>query len=246
MITRLTTIGFIRWDETVKERTKSMKITYIHHSGFLVETDSCYYLFDYEKGSLPEMDVTKQTFVLSSHGHHDHYNAEIFSILNNYGMQNIFAILSDDIELPENVDVLQVAPGNEYHLDLGQTLTTFESTDEGVAFLIVDKGEIIYHAGDLNDWVWEEESDSYNEQMTKDYRKQIKLLSEKLNGREVDVAFVVLDPRQEKDYDKGMCYFLEHIPVKEVYPMHYWGKPDIMEVFLKEYPEYQFKIKKTE
>ena len=70
-----------------------MKITYIHHSGFLVETDSCYYLFDYEKGSLPEMDVTKQIFVLSSHGHHDHYNPEIFSILNNYGMRNISAIL---------------------------------------------------------------------------------------------------------------------------------------------------------
>ena len=223
-----------------------MKITYIHHSGFLVETDRCYYLFDYEKGSLPEMDVTKQIFVLSSHGHHDHYNAEIFSVLNNYGMQNISAILSDDIEPPENVDVLQVAARNEYHLGLGKTLTTFESTDVGVAFLIEDKGEIIYHAGDLNDWVWEEESDSYNEQMTKDYRKQIKLLSKKLNGREIDVAFVVLDPRQEKDYDKGMCYFLEHIPVKEVYPMHYWGKPDIMEVFLKEHPEYQFKIKKTE
>lgn len=223
-----------------------MKVTYIHHSGFLVETNSCYYLFDYEKGSLPEMDVTKQTFVLSSHGHHDHYNAEIFSILNNYGIQNISAILSDDIELPENVDVLQVAPGNEYHLDLGQTLTTFESTDEGVAFLIEDKREIIYHAGDLNDWVWEEETDSYNERMTKDYRKQIKLLSKKLNGREIDVAFVVLDPRQEKDYDKGMCYFLEHIFVKEVYPMHYWGKPDIMDVFLKEHPQYQLKIKRTE
>lgn len=223
-----------------------MKITYIHHSGFLVETERCYYLFDYEKGSLPKMDATKQIFVLSSHGHHDHYNAEIFSVLNNYGMQNISAILSDDIEPPENLDVLQVAAGNEYHLSLGQTLTTFESTDVGVAFLIEDKGEIIYHAGDLNDWVWEEESDSYNEQMTKDYRKQIKLLSEKLNGREIDVAFVVLDPRQEKDYDKGMCYFLEHIFVKEVYPMHYWGKPDIMEVFLKEHPEYQFKIKKTE
>ena len=223
-----------------------MKITYIHHSGFLVETDRCYYLFDYEKGSLPEMDATKQIFVLSSHGHHDHYNAEIFSILNNYGMQNISAILSDDIEPPENADVLQVAAENEYHLGLGQTLTTFESTDVGVAFLLEDKGEIIYHAGDLNDWVWEEESDSYNEQMTKDYRKQIKLLSEKLNGREIDAAFVVLDPRQEKDYDKGMCYFLEHIPVKEVCPMHYWEKPDIMEVFLKEHPEYQFKIKKTE
>ena len=223
-----------------------MKVTYIHHSGFLVETDSCYYLFDYEKGSLPEMDITKQIFVLSSHGHHDHYNAEIFSVLNNYGMQNISAILSDDIEPPENVNVLQVAAGNEYNLGLGQTLTTFESTDVGVAFLIEDKGEIIYHAGDLNDWVWEEESDSYNERMTKDYHKQIKLLSEKMNGREIDVAFVVLDPRQEKDYDKGMCCFLEHIPVKEVYPMHYWEKPDIIDTFLNEHPEYQSRIERTE
>ena len=71
-----------------------MKITYIHHSGFLVETDSCYYLFDYEKGGLPQMDVTKPIFVLSSHGHHDHYNPEIFSILSTLGMQNIYAILS--------------------------------------------------------------------------------------------------------------------------------------------------------
>ena len=223
-----------------------MKITYIHHSGFLVEADSCYYLFDYEKGSLPQMDITKPIFILSSHGHHDHYNPEIFSILSTFGMQNIYAILSDDIEVTENVNVLQVSPGKEYHLWMQQKLTTFESTDLGVAFLIEDQGKIIYHAGDLNDWVWEEESDSYNEQMTKAYRKQIDLLSKKLNYREIDVAFVVLDPRQEKDYDKGMCYFLEHIPVKDIYPMHYWENPDIIEKFLKEHPEYQYQIKKTE
>ena len=55
-----------------------MKINYIHHSGFLIESNSCYYLFDYEKGHLPRMDVTKPIFVLSSHGHHDHYTPEIF------------------------------------------------------------------------------------------------------------------------------------------------------------------------
>ena len=220
-----------------------MQITYIHHSGFLVETDSCYYLFDYEKGSLPEMDKMKPIFVLSSHGHYDHYNPEIFGILKKYGMKNISAILSDDIAVPQNEKVLQVSPGKEYNMAMGQMLTTFQSTDLGVAFLIEDQGKLIYHAGDLNDWVWEEESDSYNEQMTKDYRKQIELLSEKLNGREIDVAFVVLDPRQEKDYDKGMRYFLEHIMVKEVYPMHYWGKPEIIDVFIKEHPEYKSKIK---
>ena len=228
-----------------------MKITYIHHSCFLVETDSCYYLFDYEKGSLPQMDTAKPIFVLASHGHHDHYNPEIFSMLRAVGMQTIYAILSDDIKAPANVNVLQVSPGKGYDLWFQQKLTTFQSTDEGVAFLIEDmeqegQKKIIYHAGDLNDWVWDEESDSYNEQMTLDYRKQIDLLSEKLNHREIDAAFVVLDPRQEKDYDRGLCYFLEHVPVKKVYPMHYWGSPDIIATFLREHPEYQSQIKKTE
>lgn len=223
-----------------------MKITYIHHSCFLVETDSCYYLFDYEKGTLPSMDITKPIIVLSSHGHHDHYNQEVFSMLDAYGMQTVYAVISEDIEIPANVNVMQVSPGKEYDLWFQQKLTTFQSTDLGVAFLIEDGERIIYHAGDLNDWVWEEESDSYNEQMTIDYRKQIQLLSGKLNHRKIDVAFVVLDPRQERDYDRGLCYFLEHIPVKKVYPMHYWEMPDIISTFLKEHPEYQAQIEKTE
>ena len=28
-----------------------MKITYINHSGFLIETKDCYYIFDYYKGA---------------------------------------------------------------------------------------------------------------------------------------------------------------------------------------------------
>jgi len=223
-----------------------MRVIYIHHSSFLVETDRCYYLFDYEKGRLPQMDVTKPIFVLSSHSHHDHYNPEIFPMLDDLGIQNVYVILSDDIKVPKDVNVLAVSPGMEYNLWFGQKLTTFRSTDLGVAFLIEDGDELIYHAGDLNDWVWEEEGISYNEQMTKDYRKQINMLSEKLNQRELDVAFVVLDPRQEKDYDRGMCYFLEHISVKKVYPMHYWENPDIITTFLEEHPAYKVQIQKTE
>jgi len=192
------------------------------------------------------MDVTKPIFVLSSHSHHDHYNPEIFPMLDDLGIQNVYVILSDDIKVPKDVNVLAVSPGMEYNLWFGQKLTTFRSTDLGVAFLIEDGDELIYHAGDLNDWVWEEEGISYNEQMTKDYRKQINMLSEKLNQRELDVAFVVLDPRQEKDYDRGMCYFLEHISVKKVYPMHYWENPDIITTFLEEHPAYKVQIQKTE
>lgn len=80
-----------------------MNVTYIHHSCFLVETDRFYYLFDYEKGVLPEMDAAKPIFVLSSHGHGDHYNPEIFPILTAAGMGDVRAILSDDIEAPANI-----------------------------------------------------------------------------------------------------------------------------------------------
>ena len=223
-----------------------MKVTYIHHSGFLVETESCYYLFDYESGTLPEMDVNKPILVLSSHSHGDHYNAEIFPTLASIGMQNIRAILSDDIALPTDVDALQVSPEKEYNLGSQQKLTTFRSTDLGVAFLIEDHGQLIYHAGDLNDWVWEEETEEYNRQMTLDYRKQIKFLSETLDHRKIDVAMVVLDPRQEADYDRGLCHFLENIAVSKVYPMHYWDDPSVMERFLKDHPEYTPCIQKTE
>ena len=114
-----------------------MKSTYIHHSSFLVETDNCYYLFDYEKGCLPEMDMIKPILVLSSHGHHDHYNPQIFSMLENIGMQNIYAVLSDDIEIPENVNVLSVASGTEYDLLTGK-MTVYT---DGVAIRKKPKAE---------------------------------------------------------------------------------------------------------
>jgi L-ascorbate metabolism protein UlaG (beta-lactamase superfamily) len=211
-----------------------------------VETHLFYYLFDYEKGHLPELNTEKPIFVLSSHGHADHYNPEVFTLLTDLGMRDIRAILSDDIQVPAHINTLQVSPEMEYELGYQQKLTTFRSTDLGVAFLIEDQNELIYHAGDLNDWVWDDESEAYNEQMTLDYRKQIRLLADSLHHRQIDVAFVVLDPRQEKDYDRGLRFFLEHIPAKQVYPMHYWDDPSVIDAFLRDHPEYQSQIQKTE
>ena len=131
-----------------------MKITYIHHSCFLVETDRFYFLFDYEKGRLPEMDGKKPVFVFSSHGHADHYNPGVFPLLAEAGMEQIRGVLSDDITDAVTADVLYVSPGKTYELAPMLTLTTFRSTDLGVAFLLEDGGRLIYHAGDLNDWVW--------------------------------------------------------------------------------------------
>lgn len=226
-----------------------MKVTYIHHSCFLAETDSCYYLFDYFKGKLPALNPEKPILVLSSHKHGDHYHPSVFSILKDMGMQRIFAVLSCDIpsgSVPEGIPCITVSARKTYDLPQGQTLTTYRSTDEGVAFLIEEREEYFYHAGDLNDWVWEEESDAYNRQMTENYRKEIDTLAQNLGEKSLTAAFVVLDPRQEKDYDKGMLYFLQKISCAHVYPMHYWEKPEIISRFLTEHPQYQGQIILTE
>ena len=222
-----------------------MKITYISHSGFLVETQTCYYIFDYYKGDLPKLDPLKPVLVFSSHAHGDHYNPEIFKILHSMGMQSVTAVLSKDIpenKYPDQVPCIKVTFHQTYNLPYDTQTETLLSTDEGVAFLIRCPEGTLYHAGDLHDWVWEEETDQYNRQMTGSYHHEIDLLKNK----EIDIAFIPLDPRQEKDYARGMLYFLNKVSVKKIYPMHYWEQPLIIDQFLKEYPEFQDVIIKTE
>lgn len=195
------------------------------------------------------MDAEKPILVLASHKHQDHYSKAVFPLLKERGMRKICAILSRDIPVrtvPADIPCTVVAPCKRYDLPTGQQLVTYRSTDQGVAYLVQDGDVLFYHAGDLNDWVWEGESDAYNRQMTGSYRKQIDLLAEELHGRSLAAAFVVLDPRQEQYYDRGMLYFLQKIQGDCIYPMHYWGKPQTRERFLQEHPEYRERIKNTE
>lgn len=57
-----------------------MRITYLGHSGFLVETKGHYLLFDYYTGKLPVFLPEKKLTVFVSHSHQDHYNQEIFAL----------------------------------------------------------------------------------------------------------------------------------------------------------------------
>lgn len=220
-----------------------MEIYYINHSGFLVKTKKCYYIFDYYNGALPELE-DKPIFVFSSHAHSDHYNPEIFSLLHEKGVHKITAVLSRDIperRYPEDIDVIKVYANHKYILSGGE-LETFLSTDCGVAFLLTTDEGVIYHAGDLNDWIWDGESDAERRTMHGNYTHEI----DKLVGRRVDVAFVPLDPRLEGHYTDGMLYFLKKVSAKAVYPMHYWGKADVIARFTDEYPEFKNLIKDTE
>lgn len=192
-----------------------MKVTYLGHSGFFVEMEDACFLFDYYKGELPEADRGKKLFVFVSHGHYDHYRKEIFSLRDQY--DQVRCLISSDIFVREAEDILSVKP-NEETAVLGCRIRTLRSTDEGVAFLLKYRGRTIYHAGDLNWWHWEEETEEYNTAMRRAYQSEIN----KLQGEKIDLAFVPVDPRLGEQYCWGLDCFMKRTDTKRVFPMHFW------------------------
>ena len=225
-----------------------MKVTYLYHSGYLVETESALLLFDYYKGDLPALPAHKPLVVFASHKHPDHFDFRIFDLKDHSGGTHyIFGSdirLSDnylerkgiDSRIKEQIHRLSSHTESEIPLQGGKSLKirTLKSTDEGVAFYVTVENERIYHAGDLNWWHWEGEAESFNATQEKVYQEELGLLQKWLKEENavLDVAFVPLDPRLQSAYCYGMDAFLSVVPVKEVYPMHMWEDYDVIDRYL--------------
>lgn len=225
-----------------------MNITYIGHSGFLIEWENCYWLFDYYTGEIPALNPKKKLIVFASHKHGDHFNPEIFGLGDQY--PEVQYVLSSDIRIvkanagkydvkEEILDrIISVKPNREYELQDTDNhtfqLQTLKSTDSGVAFLLNYRGKTIYHAGDLNHWIWKEETKQSNNDMTAKFNMEMEFLKDK----SIDIAFAPLDPRQEEWYYLGLEKLLNTAKVGRVYPMHFWGKPEIILKFKQERSHY--------
>lgn len=210
-----------------------MNLKYIYHSSFLIELSNCNLLFDYYKMEIPKLDKEKKLYVFSSHGHRDHYNEEIFEIFREF--KDVSYILSDDI-IPSKKDYCEktffISANNKYSFDDMLEIETYESTDEGIALMLNIDNKVIYHAGDLNWWTWVGfESDEEFELMTRRYKEQI----DKMRGKKIDLAMVVLDPRQGERFDWGLKCFLETTDTKYVAPMHCWDKYYVIDDFRKKH-----------
>ena len=214
------------------------------------------------EGRLPDFPRDREIYVFSSHQHRDHFDLEIFRWQEIY--PNIHYILPKEIRLGDNylkrngIDpavkerIYWMKPGEVRRLgngatDLeqatagepgGESLTaeTLRSTDEGVAFLVTCEGRSIYHAGDLHWWHWEGEEDTFNAWQEETYKSQIHRLEERLAGRALDAAFVVLDPRLGEAAFWGMDYFMTHVKARYVLPMHLWQRYELIEQY-KRRPE---------
>lgn len=202
-----------------------MKVTFIEHSGFCVELEKTVLLFDYYKGEIPDMPKEKELYVFASHSHPDHFNPKIFELEKTY--PQIHYILSEDISAKAQGKTARIREHENKNIGSIQ-VETLKSNDEGVAFLVTVEEKTIYHAGDLNWWYWNGEPEEDNEYMIRSYKEEI----ERLRGREIDLAFLLLDPRQEDKYCKGINYFIEEIHPKAVLPMHAFGEYKISRHYL--------------
>ena len=234
-----------------------MKVTYIAHSGFLVEWEHFYTLFDWYTGELPPLRQDKPLLVFVSHSHEDHFDKRIFTLPQTY--PNTRFILSHDIRLATRrweklgmtrelfALVTSLRSDSILATEAGGaalTVRTVHSTDIGVAFLLSAENRLVYHAGDLNWWHWTEEGDQYCANMAVSYRRAVAKLAAAVRdeaadcgcGPAIDAAMVPLDPRLEDAYDKGIAFLLEQIPVKAVFPMHLWERYDWIDRYRREHP----------
>ncbi len=223
-----------------------MKITYIGHSGFLAETDTHLFLFDYYTGAVPPLEPTKSMLVFASHHHPDHFNGAIASICAAHPA--VSYVLSDDIRPAKAAacgitDAAFVAPGRTYSI-AGCKIRTLSSTDCGVAFLVQADGRTIFHAGDLNLWLWSGMDKGQSLAMMKRYMAY----TEPLRGQHIDVAFLTLDNRQGDAAFCNMDYYLRHFKIDTAIPMHYFGPTDIADRLIADPSSepYRQKIRKLE
>lgn len=222
------------------------KVTYLYHSGFMVETERNCLVFDYytDGGKYRNIDTSafndKNVFVFVSHFHQDHYDREIFKWKN----KNVRYVLSKDCRYDKSIDNVTVVSANKGYIIDGLAVETLKSTDEGVAFIVHADGLTIYHAGDLNWWHWNGESDAFNNMIKKQYTSEI----DKIKGIAVDIGFVPVDTRLEDKYILAIDYLMRNVDIKHIFPMHFWGDYRIFDLLNSDErtEEYRDRIEKIE
>ena len=226
-----------------------MRVTFLGHSGFFLELPEADLLFDYYKGELPAPDPERPLFVFVSHAHADHFTRKIFSLAEK--TERICFILSDDIKkdkVPENLKALGkirfTGPEEDFTVPIhtaagetgaaGQTLRvrTFLSTDEGVAFLVDAPGARIYHAGDMNDWHWDDVDREWNEEQYRGYQDALRKIAACVaeDGRVPDAAFVPVDTRLGDGafFWMGLDEYMKAVGARNIFPMHLFGDPSVI------------------
>jgi len=213
---------------------KNIKVQYLYNSGFSVETENRHLIFDCYKGS-PKLNH-KDTIVLVSHSHPDHYNPGILKWKNK--KENMKYIFSSDIQVKEpDESICFVSPDEEISI-YDMSIKTLGSTDLGVSFLVNVDNLTLFHAGDLNWWYWWDDTPEEIRVMEEAFKREI----HKLNGKKIDIAFFPVDPRLRHNYCLGGEYFIKEIKPEFFVPMHFGDDYGTIKSFMEKVKNYPTKV----
>lgn len=217
-----------------------MRLTYIYHSGFAIEADGYAILIDYFKdtGHTPDkgfvhdelLERAGPLYVLVSHFHIDHFNPEILKW--KAYKKDIIYIFSKDIlkrGKASKDDAIYMKKGDTWK-DENINIEAFGSTDSGISFLIGAEGKLLFHAGDLNNWHWQDESTPEEvADAGKQYLQELSQLVKRTD--QLDLAMFPVDPRMGNNFMLGAQQFVDRIKTSIFVPMHFWERPAEAEAF---------------
>jgi L-ascorbate metabolism protein UlaG (beta-lactamase superfamily) len=215
----------LQWQQKRSSAESHMNIIYIYHSGFALQTERCNIVFDFYEdpaGTMtPILQSPKRLYVLTSHFHPDHFNPEVNSWSQRQG--DTLYLLSKDIlrhhRASAEAATAWMVKGTVYDDDFLH-VQAFGSTDSGVSFYVETEGLKLFHAGDLNNWLWRDEStDAEVARAEKMYLGELKDIC-KVVPR-LDVAFFPVDARMGTGYMRGAEQFIRRIPTRLFVPMHF-------------------------
>jgi L-ascorbate metabolism protein UlaG (beta-lactamase superfamily) len=197
-----------------------MRISLLGHSGFIAEGEKTCLVFDFFTDSENLTDKlpagSKNIVFFASHAHRDHFNKKIFDWA---GKGNVGYVLGQGIQKGKAANTTVLDKGGSAEI-LGVAVKAYGSTDEGVSFLVECEGKTLFHAGDLNDWYWEDEST--RAELKHDEQWFLDELAP-LQSTQPDVAFLPVDGRLGRHALRGPLHFVRSMQPRHVIPMHLCG-----------------------
>lgn len=219
-----------------------IRLTYIFHSGFVVETAAGILVFDYWldlANVLPKClsgRGGRHVYVFASHFHKDHFTKDIFGWKQSLG-SDVTYILSKDILKHSRADKgeadVWLAKGGTW-ADENIQVTATGSNDSGVSWIVETGGNRIFHAGDLCNWYARFLADGnkyrqpYSEELGEDIdpvAEEKRFLGELKDIQKIakgfDLVMFPVDGRIGNGYTLGARQFIERFQVGMFVPMHF-------------------------
>lgn len=201
---------------------KPVDLYFLHHSGFMLELETMILVFDYYLDPLKRLEdrlekTDKPVYFFVSHVHGDHFNRAIRKFekrASGYFLHRDCHLALADESLLHEMDVGETV--NEGPLSVHM----YGSTDAGGSYMVEAEGLTIFHAGDLNWWHWAGEGDSENREARDWFFQELSCIKEK----EVDIAMLPVDARQQAAREWGVKAYLSHFSAGLLIPMHAFGQ----------------------